>query len=83
LLTGIVSLLVTAAVACGQGRGNGGSASNQPSGPSAAQPSAAVVAKVGRLAPGFQVATLDGLVLTSADLIAQQKPYILYFFASW
>jgi hypothetical protein len=41
------------------------------------------VAKVGQPAPGFQVATTDGLVLTSADLIAQQKPYILYFFASW
>lgn len=37
----------------------------------------------GQLAPAFSVATLDGKQLTSADLLAQEKPFILYFFASW
>ena len=82
LLIAIACLLVIATGACGPSRGDDGVASNQRSGPAAAQPSSGVVAKVGQLAPGFQVATLDGLMLTSADLIAQQKPYILYFFAT-
>ena len=42
-----------------------------------------VAAQVGQAAPEFSVTTLDGLSLTSADLQAQEKPYILYFFASW
>jgi hypothetical protein len=42
-----------------------------------------VASQVGQSAPEFSVTTLDGLSLTSADLLAQEKPYILYFFASW
>ena len=42
-----------------------------------------VASQVGQPAPEFTVTTLDGLSLTSADLLAQEKPYILYFFASW
>lgn len=42
-----------------------------------------VASQVGQLAPEFTVTTLDGLSLTSADLLAQEKPFILYFFATW
>jgi hypothetical protein len=42
-----------------------------------------VASQVGQPAPEFTVATLDGLSLTSADLLAQEKPFILYFFAAW
>jgi hypothetical protein len=42
-----------------------------------------VASQVGQPAPELTVTTLDGLSLTSADLQAQEKPYILYFFASW
>lgn len=42
-----------------------------------------VASQVGQPAPEFAVTTLDGLLLTSADLLAQEKPFILYFFASW
>ena len=42
-----------------------------------------VASQVGQVAPEFTVTTLDGLPLTSTDLLAQEKPYILYFFASW
>lgn len=78
-----LALAVAAMVACSPNGTSRGPAASQPSNPVAAQSSSAAVATVGQPAPGFQVATIDGLVLTSADLIAQQKPYILYFFASW
>ena len=39
--------------------------------------------QVGQAAPAFSLTMLDGKPLTSADLQAQQKPYILYFFATW
>ena len=42
-----------------------------------------VSSQVGQPAPEFAVTTLDGLSLTSADLLAQEKPFILYFFATW
>jgi hypothetical protein len=42
-----------------------------------------VASQVGQPAPEFTVTTLDGLSLTSADLLAQEKPFILYFFATW
>jgi len=38
---------------------------------------------VGQRAPSFTVDLLDGRPLTDADLRAQDKPYILYFFATW
>jgi len=39
--------------------------------------------QVGQPAPDFTVMTLDGQALTGADLLAQQKPFVLYFFARW
>ena len=42
-----------------------------------------VASQVGQPAPDFTVTTLEGQPLTSADLLAQEKPYILYFFATW
>jgi cytochrome oxidase Cu insertion factor (SCO1/SenC/PrrC family) len=39
--------------------------------------------QVGELAPEFTVVTPDGQPVTSADLLAQEKPFILYFFATW
>jgi hypothetical protein len=39
--------------------------------------------QVGQRAPDFTVTTLDGKRLASPDLLAQNKPFILYFFASW
>ena len=42
-----------------------------------------VSSQVGQPAPEFSVTTLDGQPLTSADLLAQEKPFILYFFATW
>ncbi len=79
----MLALAVTMTVACSPVGTGGGSPSSQSPAPPAAQQSVTVRANVGQLAPGFEVKTLDGLILTSADLLAQQKPYILYFFASW
>ena len=78
-----LALAVAATVACGTNGAGKDSSASQASGSVAAQSTSAAVARVGQPAPGFQVATIDGSALTSADLIAQQKPYILYFFASW
>jgi hypothetical protein len=39
--------------------------------------------QVGELAPEFSVVTPDGQPVTNADLLAQEKPFILYFFATW
>ena len=44
---------------------------------------AATGVQVGQAAPAFNLTMLDGKPLTSAGLQAQQKPYILYFFATW
>ena len=82
-LTLVVVLVAAAAVACSPGGAGGSSGSGRSTAAPPAQQPAAVGARVGQLAPDFQVKTLDGLMLTSADLLAQQKPYILYFFASW
>lgn len=79
----VVVLALATTVACGPLGAAGGSSAGQSTAPPASQQSAKVGATVGQLAPGFQVRTLDGLTLTSADLQAQQRPYILYFFASW
>jgi hypothetical protein len=37
----------------------------------------------GQQAPAFVVTTVEGRPLASAELLAQQKPFILCFFASW
>ena len=39
--------------------------------------------QVGQRAPTFTVKGLDDKPLTSADLLAQDKPFILFFFATW
>jgi hypothetical protein len=60
-----------------------------PTGGAAAPPAAragpgpAVGLEVGQRAPDFTVTTLGGQRLASPDLLAQNKPFILYFFASW
>lgn len=51
--------------------------------PPATEPARAAAFQVGQPAPDFTVTTLDGQPLTSADLLAQEKPFILYFFATW
>jgi peroxiredoxin len=38
---------------------------------------------VGDQAPDFSVTGLDGMALTKADLAAEDKAYVLYFFATW
>lgn len=38
---------------------------------------------VGQRAPAFVVTGLDGRQISDADLRAQGKPYILYFYATW
>ena len=76
-------VVVLVAAASGACNSSGGASSGRSTAAPAAQPPAAFGATVGKAAPDFQVGTLDGLMVTSADLRAQQKPYILYFFASW
>lgn len=49
----------------------------------AQEPSAPVGLQVGQRAPAFTVTTLDGKPLSSAELLVQDKPFILYFFATW
>lgn len=48
-----------------------------------AQPRPEVGLNVGNLAPDFSLTTLDGRPLTGAELEAQDKPYVLFFFATW
>ena len=38
---------------------------------------------VGLHAPAFSVAGLDGRTVTDADFRAVDRPYILYFYATW
>ena len=78
-----LALALAASVACSPAGAGSQPAAGRPAGQVGTQQAPAVVAKVGQPAPGFQVTTIDGLMLSSTDLIAQQKPYILYFFASW
>lgn len=39
--------------------------------------------KPGQRAPEFQVTSLDGAPVTSAQLLGEGKPFVLYFFATW
>ena len=78
----VVVVVVCTTLACGP-IGAGGSSSGQSTSPPSAQQVTSIGAGVGQLAPSFLVRTIDGLTLTSAELRAQEKPYILYFFASW
>ena len=78
-----LALALAASVACSPAGAGSQPAPGPRAGQAGTQQVPGAVAAVGQPAPGFQVTTIDGLMLTSTDLIAQQKPYILYFFASW
>jgi cytochrome oxidase Cu insertion factor (SCO1/SenC/PrrC family) len=39
--------------------------------------------QVGQAAPDFTLQTVEGRRLTRADLLAAQKPFIVYSFATW
>jgi cytochrome oxidase Cu insertion factor (SCO1/SenC/PrrC family) len=39
--------------------------------------------QVGEPAPEFTVVAPDGQPVSSVDLLAQEKPFILFFFATW
>jgi hypothetical protein len=39
--------------------------------------------EVGQRLPDFAVKALDGKPVSGTDLLAQDKPFILYFFATW
>ena len=55
--------------------------------PGASDPPPAVDAppgvEVGQRPPAFTISGLDGRQYSDADLRAQGKPYILYFYATW
>jgi len=42
-----------------------------------------VGAGIGDLAPDFTVRTVDGQIISLSGLLAEKKPVLLYFFASW
>ena len=46
-------------------------------------PEVATGLQAGQRAPSFTVTGIDGRAVGSADLLAQDKPFILYFFATW
>ena len=48
-----------------------------------AGPDAAVGFQIGRPAPDFTVTTPDGQPITRAALLALDRPFVLYFFATW
>ena len=39
--------------------------------------------RVGNLAPDFTITTTDGRAVNRDDILAEDKPFILYFFATW
>lgn len=39
--------------------------------------------KAGQRVPDFAVTTVDGKPISGAELIAQKRPYVLFFFATW
>ncbi|MBI3979192.1 MAG: redoxin domain-containing protein [Chloroflexi bacterium] len=73
-----------------------GTAAGQPS-TSAAQPSSApatpvasnaenlapVGLAVGKRAPAWSLTTVEGKPVSSAEFLAQKKPYVLFFWATW
>ena len=79
----VLALLLVSGVlvACGPTSGSRGATADR----LAKQPETALTIglQVGQRAPAFTVTTLDGKPLGSADLLAQDKPFILYFFATW
>lgn len=48
-----------------------------------ASPRPAIGLKTGNTLPNFTFAGIDGKPITGADLTAERKPYILFFFATW
>jgi cytochrome oxidase Cu insertion factor (SCO1/SenC/PrrC family) len=79
--TAAVALLGVVLAACSPNQAASRPAAN--TGAVAPKAGAAAGVQVGQAAPAFSLTMLDGKPLTSADLQAQQKPYILYFFATW
>ena len=80
-LVAAVALLGVVLAACSPNQAASRPAAN--AGGAAPKAGAATGVQVGQLAPAFSLTMLDGKPLTSADLQAQEKPYILYFFATW
>ena len=79
--TGVASLLLGIMLtACAPGGSQSGSAAAEHR---TSPPGTSVGLQVGQHAPTFMLTTIDGAPLASADLLAQDKPYILYFFATW
>ena len=89
----VVVLTVAAlAVACGSGS-SGGDAEVAPSEPTTSAVSPTVTVKperfstvgweVGDRAPDFMIATLSGGAISLDTLRASEKPFLLYFFATW
>ncbi len=75
-----VALLGVILAACSPNQAASRPASNAGAAPKAG---AATGVQVGQVVPPFSLTTLEGKPLTSADLQGQEKPYILYFFATW
>ena len=80
-LVAAVALLGVVLAACSPNQAASQPAAN--AGGAAPKAGAATGVQVGQMAPAFNLTMLDGKPLTSADLRAQEKPYILYFFATW
>lgn len=76
-----VALLGVVLAACSPNQAASRPAAN--AGAAAPKAGAATGVQVGQAVPPFSLTMLDGKPLTSADLQAQEKPYILYFFATW
>ncbi len=80
------------AVACGSGS-SGGDAEVAPSEPTISAVSSVATAtpersptvgwEVGDRAPDFMIATLSGGTISLDALRASEKPFLLYFFATW
>ena len=88
----VAALAAALAVACGSGS-SGGGADAVPSEPTISAVSSAATAtpersptvgwEVGDRAPDFMIATLSGGTISLDTLRASEKPFLLYFFATW
>ena len=76
-----VALLGVVLAACSPNQAASRPANN--AGAAAPKAGATTGVQIGQVAPAFGLTTIEGKPLTSADLRAQEKPYILYFFATW
>ena len=80
-LVATVALVGVVLAACSPNQAASRPAAN--AGAAAPKAGAATGVQVGQRVPTFNLTMLDGKPLSSADLQAQEKPYILYFFATW